>query len=92
KIQALRDAHEQGQISEKEMNDEILRIELGIPTSQSPLFGKKGTTDPIQQYVANLLQQEEETAVPSTGIKPIRVINRKTGERKVSYDGGKTWQ
>ena len=55
KIQALRDANERGQITEKKMNAEILRMELGIPASQSPLFGKKDEAS----IFADLLQERD---------------------------------
>ena len=63
KIQSLRDAHERGQLSEKQMNDEILRIDLGIPSSQSPLF-KKG--DGSNAFTRFLDEREEEGKTTST--------------------------
>ncbi|KKM11034.1 hypothetical protein LCGC14_1721450, partial [marine sediment metagenome] len=90
KIQALRDAHEQGQISEKEMNDEILRIELGIPGSQSPLFKKKdeasvfadllserdagGDVAPEQTNSAALLELANSTATSNEVRQDIKAI------------------
>lgn len=60
KMSALDAAFEQGQISEKQLADEKLRLELGIPGSQSPLFGKK---DEASIFTDILAERKEEAAV-----------------------------
>ncbi len=90
KIQALRDAHEQGQITEIERDDEILRLEIGIPGSQSPLFKKKdeasvfadllserdagGDVAPEQTNSAALLELANSTATSSEVRQDIKAI------------------
>ena len=65
KIQSLRDAQEQGQLTEKETNDEILRLELGIPGSQSPLFRKiTGKDELAKQFAATLRDRETGGVAP----------------------------
>ena len=60
KFKALDDAAERGDISPEVAQKEKLRLELGIPGSQSPLFKKD--KDPIKEAIAKALADREETA------------------------------
>ena len=62
KLKALDDAVERGDITEGQAADEKLRLELGIPGSQSPLFKKKDESD----FFSELLSERGEAPdVPS---------------------------
>ncbi len=89
KIQALRDAHEQGQITEIERDDEILRLEIGVPGSQSSLFKKKddasiladvlrerdaGDATPEQTNSTALFELVNSTAMSAENKKDIKAI------------------
>lgn len=57
KIQALDDAVERGDITEGEAQREKLRLELGVPGSQSPLFKKTG--DVLGREIARQLRERD---------------------------------
>ena len=61
KFKALDDAAERGDISPEDAQKEKLRLELGVPGSQSPLFGKKDEAS----IFADLLAGREKRAADS---------------------------
>ena len=64
KIQSLREAHEQGQIKEKVMNDEILRLKLGISDRFSALKPKTPEEQVFQDFIDQRKEAEAIQADP----------------------------
>ncbi len=59
KLQALDDAVERGDITEGEAQREKLRLEIGVPGSQSPLFKKKDESSIFSDYLDQLDKERE---------------------------------
>ncbi len=94
KTQSLRDAHEQGQLSEKQMNDEILRLELGIPGSLSPLFKKKDEASVFADLLAEretrgdiAPEQTNSTALLELSTSPTVSVEDKADIKKIIAEG-----
>ncbi len=94
KIQSLRDAQEQGQLSEKQMNDEILRLELGIPGSLSPLFKKKDEASVFADLLAEretrgdiAPEQTNSTALLELSTSPTTSAEDKADIEKIIAEG-----
>ena len=89
-IQSLRDAHERGQLSEKQMNDEILRVDLGIPSSRSTLFRKGDESNVFTSYLDERDKKEIPKATPeqknATALLEISTRKSTSAEDKIDID------
>ena len=63
KLKALDDAVERGDISPEKAQEEKLRLELGIPGSQSSLYGKKGKSNIISDALDERDREKEQDII-----------------------------
>lgn len=62
---------------------------MNRPTLQSPGIQPARTQE---DRLANELKQDAGEVDAITGVRPITATNKQTGEKMISFDGGRTWQ
>ncbi len=80
KFTALDNAVERGDISPKDAQKEKLRLELGVPGSQSPLFKKKTEAD----IFGNLLTEREKRAATTGTTTEQRTVTAQQNATKLA--------
>lgn len=92
---ALDDAHAQGRITDDDLYNEKLRIDLGISGSQSKLYQRARSGDGNSAMYDVLFGGAEEgkAAGNTAALKRDPIIqDSPTQGSRVSYDGGATWK